>query len=158
MTMRWLWDDYVMTKRWLLDDYEMTMKWLWDNYEMTMKWLWDDHEMTMRWLWDDYDMTYRRTANLKNYLIRSKVPEDKGRERRILPGMKRCPKNCAICPYIEQGKTLKSDASNTSMILRVQWIARLRSVPRVWGGDPSQPGFANVNSNFYPLKLSSDLI
>ena len=55
---------------------------------------------------------YRRPENIKNKLIRSKIPKESLREKRILPGMKKCPKNCAICPYVAQGKTVKSNATS----------------------------------------------
>ena len=47
---------------------------------------------------------YRRPANLRNKLIRSKIPQEQTREKRNLPGMKRCAINCAICPYVDQTK------------------------------------------------------
>ena len=55
---------------------------------------------------------YRRPSNLKDKLIRSKVPEDPSRPKRISPGMKQCIKNCAICPYVAQTATVKATSSN----------------------------------------------
>ena len=55
---------------------------------------------------------YRRPSNLKDKLIRSKIPEDTSRPKRILPGMKQCTKNCAICPYVDQTATVKASSSN----------------------------------------------
>ena len=55
---------------------------------------------------------YRRPANIRNKLIRSKIPLEQTREKRTLPGMKRCGKNCAICPYVDQTKTVKASSSD----------------------------------------------
>ena len=55
---------------------------------------------------------YRRPANLRNKLVRSKIPQEQTREKRNLPGMKRCSKNCAICPYVDQTRTVKATHSN----------------------------------------------
>ena len=54
---------------------------------------------------------YRRPANIRDKLIRSKIPQEQTRERRNLPGMKTCGKNCAICPYVDQSKIVKSTNS-----------------------------------------------
>ena len=54
---------------------------------------------------------YRRPDNLRNKLIRSKIPQDQTRPRRNLPGMKNCGKNCAICPYVSQTKSVKATSS-----------------------------------------------
>ena len=50
---------------------------------------------------------YRRPPNIRTKLIRPKIPENRAREQRNLPVMNKCQRNCAICPYIAQGKTIK---------------------------------------------------
>ena len=55
---------------------------------------------------------YRRPSNLKDKLIRSKIPENTSRPKRILPGMKKCGKSCSICPYISPTAVVKSSSSN----------------------------------------------
>jgi hypothetical protein len=51
---------------------------------------------------------YVRPHNIKTKLSRSKIPETRGREKRNVPGMKNCQKNCAIFPYISNGKSSSS--------------------------------------------------
>ena len=53
-------------------------------------------------------IAYKRHRNLKDMLIRSKVPKvSNARPKRNLKGMKKCRK-CVICPYIKEGKKIKS--------------------------------------------------
>ena len=52
---------------------------------------------------------FRKQRNLQNFLIRAKVESEKGRHiQRSLRGMKRCTKFCSICPYIKEGKVIRS--------------------------------------------------
>ena len=55
---------------------------------------------------------YRRPENIRNKLIRSKIPEQQTRQKRIVKGMKNCGKNCAICPYVDQSKLIKASISD----------------------------------------------
>ena len=55
---------------------------------------------------------YRRPENIRNKLIRSKIPEQQTRQKRIVKGMKNCGKNCAICPYVDQSKSIKASSSD----------------------------------------------
>ena len=56
-------------------------------------------------------VAYRRQKNLKEYLIRAKVPKNISRPKRKLPGMKRCNKD-VYCSYINTGDHAKASASN----------------------------------------------
>ena len=56
-------------------------------------------------------IAYRRQKNLREYLIRAKVPKNTSRPKRKLPGMKKCNK-CVYCSYINTGDHAKSSASN----------------------------------------------
>ena len=48
--------------------------------------------------------------NIKDFLIKAKVYGNKTKnERRILPGMRKCNKPCVTCPYILEGKLIKSE-------------------------------------------------
>jgi hypothetical protein len=52
-------------------------------------------------------VAYRRQKNVKDFLIRAKVPPPPQiRPKRKIPGMKKCQK-CVICPFIKEGKTVK---------------------------------------------------
>ena len=51
---------------------------------------------------------FRRQTNIRNFLIRSKVPPPPERyPKRNLKGMKNCGKSCPTCPYIKEGKSVK---------------------------------------------------
>ena len=52
---------------------------------------------------------YRRQKNIRDFVIRAKVPPplQKYPKRRI-NGMKKCKKSCVICPFIKEGKVIKS--------------------------------------------------
>ena len=51
---------------------------------------------------------YKRQRNVRDHLIRAKVPSDpKLHPERRQRGMKKCGKNCSACPYIREVKSLK---------------------------------------------------
>ena len=50
---------------------------------------------------------YRKQRNLKNYLIKTKVPPQQKRDSRDLKGMTKCKKSCATCPYVKEGTKIK---------------------------------------------------
>ena len=57
-------------------------------------------------------IAYKRHRNLKDMLIRSKVPKlDNRRPKRKLTGMRKCGK-CVVCPYVKEGKKVKATATN----------------------------------------------
>ena len=52
-------------------------------------------------------VAYRRQRNLREILIRAKLPPpNQMRNQRQVKGMKRCQKNCLICPYIKEGRDI----------------------------------------------------
>ena len=60
-------------------------------------------------------IAYKHPPNLKNKLIRAKVPKINLRPRRIIKGTKPCNKPCSACPFVENVKTVKSTASNLTV-------------------------------------------
>ena len=56
-------------------------------------------------------VAYRVPPNLRTKLIRSKLPPENTRQKRQLNGMKKC-LNCPICPFVVEGKLVKSKASS----------------------------------------------
>ena len=57
---------------------------------------------------------FRRQKNLKNFLIKSKIPSaPKLHEERKLNGMLKCNKSCTACPYINTTKNIKINESET---------------------------------------------
>ena len=62
-------------------------------------------------------IAYRRQANLRNFLVKSKLPPTPERyPRRDLKGTKRCGKACTACPFIEEGKQVKINKEETWII------------------------------------------
>ena len=57
-------------------------------------------------------VSYRRPENLKDKLVRAKVPKISSRPKRKLNGMKRCPYSCLTCPYVQPDKTIKASATS----------------------------------------------
>ena len=60
-------------------------------------------------------VAYKRPKNIRDKIIRSKIPtKNQTRPIRVIPGMKKC-NNCPICPYVKEGKRVKSSATNFSV-------------------------------------------
>ena len=56
-------------------------------------------------------VAYKRPPNIKQKLIRAKVPAPITRPKRESKGMKKCLK-CAACPFIKEGSKVKATQSN----------------------------------------------
>ena len=57
-------------------------------------------------------VAYKRQPNVKDKIIRAKVPDAVSkRPKREVPGMKKC-LNCPICPFVKPGNTVKSSVNN----------------------------------------------
>ena len=56
-------------------------------------------------------VAYKRPKNIRDKLIRSKVPPPTKIPKRKVPGMKKCNK-CSVCPFIQEGKTVKATSTN----------------------------------------------
>ena len=57
-------------------------------------------------------VAYKRPQNIRDKLIRSKVPPPPSRiPKRKTPGMKKCNK-CGVCPYIKEGKSIKATSTD----------------------------------------------
>ena len=57
-------------------------------------------------------IAYKRPPNLRDMLIKAKVPPPQGRPKRIKAGMHRCNAPCSICPFVKQQKIIKAKHSN----------------------------------------------
>ena len=62
-------------------------------------------------------VAYSRPQNIKDKLIRAKLPPISNKPKRIIPGMHKCKSNCKICPYIKAEKVLKSTYTKTTVQL-----------------------------------------
>ena len=57
-------------------------------------------------------VAYKRPPNIKDKMIRSRVPPiNNPRPKRNNPGMKKC-YNCGICPYVKEGNSVKATSNN----------------------------------------------
>ena len=58
-------------------------------------------------------VAFKRQKNIKDYLIRSKVPSKQSTQpKRNKSGMKKCGKSCPSCPYIKEGKSIQNKNTN----------------------------------------------
>ena len=57
-------------------------------------------------------VAYRRPPNLKEKLVRAKIPPATTRPKRKTLGMKKCRFDCLTCPYVQPGRTVKATATN----------------------------------------------
>ena len=51
-------------------------------------------------------VAYKRPPNIRDKIIRSKVPETLKRAKRSVPGMSKC-NNCPICPFVSEINSIK---------------------------------------------------
>ena len=57
-------------------------------------------------------VAYKRPKNIRDTLIRSKVPQaTHTRPKRKIAGMRKC-NNCGVCSFIKEGRTVKATANN----------------------------------------------
>ena len=65
-------------------------------------------------------IAYRRPKNIREYLIRAKLPpKNQINPTRHLKGMKKCKMSCLICPYIQEGKDIKHNGFKWNIITSV---------------------------------------
>lgn len=71
------------------------------------------------WMKEVYSLppmvSFRRPPNLREKLIKAKVPEEINRPKRVVHGMKKCKRNCVTCPYVEVGKSVHSSYNTQSV-------------------------------------------
>ena len=73
-------------------------------------------------------VAYKRQPNIKDNIIRAKVPEKgTGRPKREVPGMKRC-LNCPICPFVQPGRSVKSTASDYTVDINAAVTCKTRNM------------------------------
>ena len=59
-------------------------------------------------------VAYRRPQNIRDKIVRSKIPSISTRNKRTVPGMRKCNK-CAICPFVREGKSVQSTSSKCTV-------------------------------------------
>ena len=71
--------------------------------------------------------TYKRPKNIRQYLIRAKVPPALTRPKRTLPGIKKCGK-CVTCPFVKTCKSISATATNFSVDLKTSVDCNTKNV------------------------------
>ena len=61
-------------------------------------------------------VAYRKPQNIRDKIIRSKIPSTPKRIQRAVPGMTKC-NNCTICPFIKEGKSVQSTSSKCTVVI-----------------------------------------
>ena len=73
-------------------------------------------------------IAYKRPKNIKEHIIRAKVPALlPPRPKRIIPGMSKC-KGCPICPYIKPGKKVRATATTFTADIEQQVNCQTRNI------------------------------
>ena len=73
-------------------------------------------------------VAYKRPQNIKEKLIRSKIPSSPmKRPKRIIPGMTKY-NNCPICPFVQEGKSVRSTVSNYTVDINQQVNCQTRNI------------------------------
>ena len=52
-------------------------------------------------------VAFKKQKNLRQLLIRAKVPQKQSYPKRKLNGMRKCGEACTACPYMKEGKRIK---------------------------------------------------
>ena len=72
-------------------------------------------------------VAYKRPQNIRDKLVRSKIPTTIPRPKRVIPGMSKC-NNCPICPFVKEGKVVKSTATNFNIEINRQVNCHTRNI------------------------------
>ena len=73
-------------------------------------------------------VAYKRPKNIRDKIIRSKIPTTaQKRQKRVVPGMSRCNK-CPICPFVKEGKYVKSTATNYTVEVNRQVNCQTKNI------------------------------
>ena len=72
-------------------------------------------------------VAYRKPKTIRNYLIRAKIPKITGRPKRQIFSMKKC-LNCPICPFVVEGRIVKSTATDAVVELNAAVTCQTRNI------------------------------
>ena len=72
-------------------------------------------------------VAYRRQKNIREKLIRAKIPKPAVRPARVVKSMKPC-NRCVTCPYISKGSTVRSTANNFKVDLNTAATCQTNNV------------------------------
>ena len=93
---------------------------------------------------------FRRQNNLRNFLIKSKLPPPYSTHpRRNLNGMKKCGRMCQACPYVKEGKEVKI---NQNSIWKIERRMTCESYNVIYMLDCEKCGEKYIGSTIRQLK------
>ena len=72
-------------------------------------------------------VAYRRPQNIRDKIVRSKIPSTSKRNKRSVPGMKKC-NNCSICPFVKEGKSVQSTFSKCTVDINTSVNCQTRNI------------------------------
>ena len=72
-------------------------------------------------------VAYRRPQNIRDKIVRSKIPGTPRRAKRIIPGMTKC-YNCVICPFVRESKTVQSTVSKCTVDINMPVNCQTRNI------------------------------
>ena len=71
-------------------------------------------------------VAYQQPPNLKSLLVRAKIAT--GKNQRIVPGMKKCGKQCKVCSYVKEGKDFCSKKNGEKHLLKGEYNCNTKGV------------------------------
>ena len=73
-------------------------------------------------------VAYKRPQNIRDRLIKAKLPPPQSRPQRIKAGMHKCNKPCSICPFVDNKKVIKAKHSEHKVELSKHFDCNTRNI------------------------------
>ena len=102
-------------------------------------------------------VAYRRPPNIRDKLIRAKVPDPPPvRPKRNIPGMKKC-NNCPICPFVTTGQIVKSTQTNLSIDINMSVNCQTKNIIYMLGCKKCQAQYIGETQRTLQERFSEHL-
>ena len=102
-------------------------------------------------------MAYKSPPNIKDKLIRAKVPDPlPARPRRIITGMKKCNK-CPICPYVQVGPIIKATQINYTTEINAEVNCQTKNIIYIIGCQKCKEQYVGETSRSLQERFSEHL-
>ena len=102
-------------------------------------------------------VAYKRPANIKDKLVRAKVPDRAPpRPKRILNGMKKC-LNCPICPFVKTGQIVKSAQSEYRTEIKQNVDCQTKNIVYLLGCKKCQTQYVGESNRTLQSRFSEHL-
>ena len=73
-------------------------------------------------------VAYKRPMNIRDRLIKARIPPAQNRPKRIKAGMYRCNKPCSICPFVSNKKNIKAKHSDHKVELSKHYDCNTKNI------------------------------